>query len=80
MSLEMEKDLKTLVSSVQSLIRVLLFATPWTAACQAFLSITSSLSLLKFIVHQVGDAIQPSHFLSSPSPPAFILSQHWGLL
>ena len=25
-------------------------------------------------VHQVGDAIQPSHLLSSPSPPAFSLS------
>ena len=25
-------------------------------------------------VHQVGDAIQPSHSLSSPSPPAFNLS------
>ena len=30
-------------------------------------------------VHQVGDAIQPSHPLSSPSPPAFHLSQHQGL-
>ena len=30
-------------------------------------------------VHWVGDAIQPSHSLSSPSPPAFNLSQHWGL-
>ena len=30
-------------------------------------------------VHQVGDAIQPSHHLSSPSPPAFNLSQHQGL-
>ena len=30
-------------------------------------------------VHQVGDAIQPSHPLSSPSPPAFKLSQHQGL-
>ena len=29
-------------------------------------------------VHQVGDAIQPSHPLSSPSP-AFNLSQHQGL-
>ena len=29
--------------------------------------------------HRVGDAIQPSHPLSSPSPPAFILSQHQGL-
>ena len=30
-------------------------------------------------VHQVGDAIQPSHPLSSPFPPAFNLSQHQGL-
>ena len=38
--------------------------------------------LLEFIqthVHRVGDAIQPSHPLSSPSPPAFHLSQHKGL-
>ena len=27
-------------------------------------------------VHHVGDAIQPPHPLSSPSPPAFSLSQH----
>ena len=30
-------------------------------------------------VHWVGDAIQPSRPLSSPSPPAFNLSQHQGL-
>ena len=30
-------------------------------------------------VHQVGDAIQPSHPLSPPSPPAFNLSQYQGL-
>ena len=30
-------------------------------------------------VHQVGNTIQPSHPLSSPSPPAFNLSQHQGL-
>ena len=30
-------------------------------------------------VHGVGNAIQPSHPLSSPSPPAFNLSQHQGL-
>ena len=29
-------------------------------------------------VHPVGDAIQTSHFLSFPSPPAFNLSQHQG--
>ena len=56
-------------NSVQSLSRVRLFATPWTAARQASLSITNSQSLLK---------LQPSHPLSSPSPPAFNLSQHQG--
>ena len=35
--------------SVQSLSRVWLFATPWTAARQASLSITNSWSLLKFM-------------------------------
>ena len=30
-------------------------------------------------LHWVGDAIQPSYPLSSPSPPAFNLSQHQGL-
>ena len=30
-------------------------------------------------VHWVSDAIQPSHPLSSPSPPAFSLFQHQGL-
>ena len=30
-------------------------------------------------VHWVSDAIQPSHPLSSPSPPVFNLSQHQGL-
>ena len=36
-------------SSVQSLSHVLLFVTPWTAARQASLSITSSWSLLKLM-------------------------------
>ena len=36
-------------SSVQSLNHVQLFATPWTAASQASLSITNSWSLLKLI-------------------------------
>ena len=30
-------------------------------------------------VHRIGEAIQPSHPLLSPSPPAFNLSQHQGL-
>ena len=36
-------------SSVQSLSRIQLFATPWAAACQASLSITNSESLLKLM-------------------------------
>ena len=36
-------------SSVQSLSRVRIFATPWTAACQATLSITNSQSLTKLM-------------------------------
>ena len=35
--------------SVQSLSRVWVFATPWTAACQVSLAITNSQSLLKLI-------------------------------
>ena len=34
--------------------------------------------LVQTHVHRVGDAIQPSHPLSSPSPPVFNLSQHQG--
>ena len=34
------------------------------------------LELAQAHVHRVSDAIQPSHPLSSPSPPAFSLSQH----
>ena len=37
------------------------------------------LELAQTHVHQVCDAIQLSHPLSSPSPPAFSLSQHQGL-
>ena len=65
--------------SVQSLSRVQLFATLWSEARQASLSITNSRSLPKPMsiethVHRVGDAIQPSHPPSSPSPPALNLS------
>ena len=65
------------VTSVQLLSYVQL-CDSWTAARQASLSITNSQSLLK-LIHQVGDAIQPSHPLLSPSAPAFNLPQHQGL-
>ena len=47
-------------SSVQSLSHVLLFATPWTATCQASLSITNSQSLLKLLSIE---SVIPSSYL-----------------
>ena len=47
-------------SSVQSLSSVQLFATPWTAACQALLSITNSWSLLKLMSIE---SVMPSNHL-----------------
>ena len=62
-----------LLSSVQSFSRVGLFATPWTAACQATLSITNSWNLLKLMFI---DLVMPSNhlILTSPSLPAFNIS------
>ena len=51
----------------------------WIAARQASLSFPYLPELAQTHVHWVSDAIQPSHPLSSPSPPAFNLSQHQGL-
>ena len=79
---------------VKSLSLVQLLATPWTAAHQAPPSIgfsrqeywsgvpLPSPQLPEFTqthVHRVGDAIQPSYPLSSPSPPAPKPSQHRSL-
>ena len=67
-----------LLSSVQSLSRVWLFAASWITARQASLSITNSWSTHTH-VHWGGDAIQLSHPLSAPSPPAPNPSQPQGL-
>ena len=61
------------------LSRVQLFETPWTAARQASLPLPAP-RVTQTHVHQISDAMQPSHPLSSTSPPAFNLSQHQGLL
>ena len=53
-------------SPVQSLSHVRLCPSPTPRVAQTH-------------VHWVGDAIQPAHPLSSPSPPALNLSQHQGL-
>ena len=56
---------------VQSLSHVQLFATPWTAACQAFLSITNSRSLLKPMSTEL---VMPSNHLIPCSPVLFLPS------
>ena len=60
-------------SSIQSLSRIQLFATPWTVARQASLSNIKHPGLTQTHVHQGGDT------LSSHSPPTFKRSQHQGL-
>ena len=62
-------------SSVQSLSHVQLFVTPWTAACQASLSITNSRSSLKLT--SIESMMPSSHlilccplFLLPPIPPS----------
>ena len=50
----------SIISSVQSLSYVQLFATPWTAACQASLSITNSRSLLELMSLE---SVMPSNHL-----------------
>ena len=71
--------MKTVLLTVQSLTGIQLFATPWTAAHQASLPITNSQSLLKLMSIKTLITIQTSHPLTTPSPPAFNLSQHQGL-
>ena len=71
-------------SSVQSLSHVQLFATPWTVACQASLSITNSWSFLKLMSIE---SVMPSNYLilcrpllllpsSFPASGSFQMSQH----
>ena len=48
-------------SSVQSLSHVRLFVTPWTVACQAFLSMTNSWNLLKLM--SIKSVIPSNHFI-----------------
>ena len=67
---------KLYISSVQSLSRVWLFATPWTTARQAFLSIKNSWSLLKLMSIE---SVMPSNhlILSSPSPLPSLFPTIW---
>ena len=66
------------VQSCQSLSHIQLFpingSTPGFPACHQLLELAQT------HLHPVGDAIQPSHPLSSPSPPAFNLSEDFKCL
>ena len=62
-------------SSVQSLTHVRLFMTPWTTACQALLSITNSLSLLKLM--SIERVMPSNHLILCPPlllPPSIFPS------
>ena len=61
-------------SSVQSLSRVRLFATPWITARQASLSIANSRSSLKLM--SIGSVMPSSHLILCPAPNP---SQHQSL-
>ena len=67
------------VSSGQSLSCVRLFVTQWDYSTPGLPIHHQLPEFTQTHVHQVGDAIQPSHPLLSPSPPAFNLSQHQGI-
>ena len=79
---------KCSLSSVQSLSRVRLFATPWIAELQAFLSITNSQSSLRLM--SIESAMPSSHLIlcrpfsscpqSLPASESFPMSQlfAWG--
>ena len=57
----------------------LTLVTPWTAERQAALVHHQLVEFAQTDVHSVGDAIQPSHPLSFPFPPALNLSWQQGL-
>ena len=70
MNWEIRFDINTL-SSVQSISRVQLFATPWTTALEASLSLTSSWSLLKLMSIEM---VMPSNHLILCCPLLFLPS------
>ena len=69
---------KSAFSSVQSLSHICL-CDPMDRSMPGLLVHHQLLEFTQTHVHGVGDAIQPSHPLSSPCPPAPNPSQHQGL-
>ena len=80
-----KQNIYVVVAVVQSLSRVQLFSTPWTAARQASLSVTNSRSLLKLMPIK---SVMPSNHLilchpllplSSIFPSTRVFSNEWAL-
>ena len=67
------------LSSVQLSFSHVQLCNPMDCSMPGFPVHEQLLEFAQTHVHRVGDAIQPSHPLLSPSPPAFNLSQHQGL-
>ena len=73
-------DKQVQFSTVQSHSRILIFACNCMDCSKSGLPVHhQQMEFTQTHVHWVGDAIQPSHPLSSPSHSAFNLSQHQGL-
>ena len=73
-----ENNITQSISSIQSLSHVQLY-DPMYHSTPDFPVLNRLPELAQTHVHRVSDAIQPSHPLLSPFPPAFNLSQHQGL-
>ena len=73
----LQTTLLALFSSVAQLCLTL--CNPMDCSTPGFHVLHQLPELAQTHVHQVGDAIQPPYPLSSPSPPAFNLSQHHDL-
>ena len=71
--------MQNIVVVIWLLSNIRLFVTPGTACSTPGFPVHHCLlKLAQTHVHQVGDAVQPSHLLLSPSSPALSLSQHQG--
>ena len=79
LQLEWYRRLAIMAHAQVQFSHVQLFATPWTAKVSGFPVHHQLPELAQTHVHWVGDAIQPSHPLLSPSPLALNLSQPQGL-
>ena len=77
--IQKNKDTHWDFSSAQSLSRVQLFVTPMNHSTPGLPVHHQLPEFSQTHVHWVGDAIQTSHPLLPPSPPALNLSQHQGL-